>query len=230
MKHFLNAEMLAVNAKAIPVDTAIVQEFAEPERFPGRLISLQPSRNRWKSDIEWISADDEEAFRVFESAFYRLAIPEHVMPYIDIEREVRLYLGSLVVRSRCQDTYFHTDWKKLDNEAFTVITPVTDNAREFGLLYRKANTKIGEYAYRSGEAILFGDNFSHSTKPGRSERPVMLLCFQFGSDKMEYWPGIYEQLHTQGTQLRLPDGTFTRTGKKAHHVVNGKPRKRLFAK
>jgi hypothetical protein len=220
MKHFLNAEMLAVNAKAIPVDTTIVQEFADPTRLPGRLVSIQPSRNRWKSDIEWISADDPEAFGFFESAFYRLGVPDHVLPFIDIQQEVRLYLGSLVVRSRCADTYFHTDWKKLNNEAFTVITPVTDNASNFGLLYRKANTEIGEYSYRSGEAILFGDNFSHSTKPGQSEQPVMLLCFQFGSDKMEYWPEIDAQLHTQGTQLRLPDGSFARTGTKWHRLVN----------
>jgi hypothetical protein len=220
MKHFLNSEMLAVNAKAIPVDAAIVAEFADRSRIPGRLISVVPAPGMWKSDIEWISADDEEAFEAFESAFHRLGIPDQAAPYIDVDKEVRLFAGFLVVRSRCTDAYFHTDWRKLNNEAFTVLTPVTDNAREFGLLYKKATGETGEYRYRPGEAIMFGDNFMHSTKPGQSEEPVVLLCFQFGSDKMEHWPAINAQLNTQATQLRLPDGRLVRTGGKADKVLS----------
>ena len=220
MRHFLNSEMLAVNAKAIPIDTDIVAEFADRSRLPGRLISVVPGASKWKSDIEWISADDEEAFEAFESAFTRLGIPGQAAPYLDIDREVRLFAGFLVVRSLCTDTYFHTDWRKLNNEAFTVLTPITDNAREFGLLYKKATGEVGEYAYRPGEAIMFGDNFAHSTKPGRSDEPVVLLCFQFGTDKMEHWPEINAQLNTQATLLRLPDGTLARTGGTASKVVS----------
>ena len=67
---------------------------------------------------------------------------------------------------------------------------------------------------------MFGDNFAHSTKPGRSDEPVVLLCFQFGTDKMEHWPEINAQLNTQATLLRLPDGTLARTGGKASKVVS----------
>ena len=220
MKHFLNSEMLAVNAKPIPVDPAIVAEFADASRLPGRLISVVAGADKWNSDIEWISADDEEAFKAFECAFHRLNIPEMAAPYIDVDKEVRLFAGFLVVRSRCTQPYFHTDWRNLNNEAFTVLTPVTDNAENFGLLYRKPTGEIGEYRYKIGEAIMFGDNFAHSTKPGESEEPVVLLCFQFGTDKMQYWPAINEQLNTQATQLRLPDGRLVRSGGTADRVLS----------
>jgi len=103
----------------------------------------------------------------------------------------------------------------LNNEAFTVLTPISDNARNFGLLYRKATGEIADYEYRSGEGILFGDNFLHSTKPGASDEPVALLCFQFGTDRMEHWPAIYAQMYRQVTQVRRPDGRFVRTGVRA---------------
>ena len=221
MRHFLNAEMLAINAKTMPVDPDIVAEFGEPARLPGRLVSVVAGPGKWKSDIEWISADDERSFEAFESAFHRLGIPDQAASYLDIDKEARLFAGFLVVRSRCTDTYFHTDWRKLNNEAFTVLTPVTANAGEFGLLYKKATGEVGEYAYRSGEAILFGDNFAHSTKPGQSEEPVVLLCFQFGTDKMKHWPAINAQLNTQATLLRLPDGRLVRTGAEPDRVVSG---------
>ena len=220
MKHFLNAEMLSANAKTIPVDPEIVAEFAEPSRLPGRLVTIAAGAKRWKSDIEWISADDEEAFVAFESAFNRLGIPAQAAPYLDLDREVRLFSGFLVIRSRCVDTYFHTDWRGLNNEAFTVLTPVTDNTSDFGLLYKKVTGETGEYSYRPGEAILFGDNFEHSTKPGQSDKPVVLLCFQFGTDKMKHWPAITQQLYTQATQLRRPDGVLIRTGRVAPSLAD----------
>jgi len=220
MRHFLSPEVGALNAKLIPIDVGIVDEFTDPSRLAGRMVSVNAGQNLWNSDIEWISADDEIAFRVFESAFERLGIPEQAAQYLDIDREVRLFGGFVIVRTYCTAPYFHTDWTKLNNEAFTVLTPITPNADQFGLLYQKVNGSIGEYAYRRGEAILFGDGFYHSTKPGRSDDPVMLLCFQFGTDKMEHWPAINGQLNTQATMLRQPDGLFLRTGGKASRQVN----------
>jgi hypothetical protein len=219
MRQFINAELNVPNAKTIRLDPSIVAEFAHPERLPCKLISVAPNQDQWNSDIEWISPDDEDGFAVFESAFERLGIPAQAAPYLDIEREVRLFIGFLVIRSRCARPYFHTDWTRLNNEAFTVLTPVAGNAQNFGLLYGKLNGQIGHYEYRGGEGILFGDDFIHSTKPGRSDEPVVLLCFQFGSDKMKYWPAIFPQLETQATQVRRPDGVFMRTGVVASRVV-----------
>lgn len=219
MRQFVNPALNAPNAKTIPVAPGIVSEFADPGRLPGKLISVAPDRSEWNSDIEWISPDDEDGVAPFQSAFERLGIPEQAAPFLDIEKEVRLYIGFLVVRSRCAKPYFHTDWRQLNNEAFTVLTPVTANADNFGLLYGRLDGEVGNYEYRQGEAIMFGDDFVHSTRPGRSEQPVTLLCFQFGSDKMEYWPRIYAQLETQATQVRRPDGVFIRTGVPASRII-----------
>jgi hypothetical protein len=219
MKHFLNPEMLAVNVKTFPVDAAVIAEFADHARLPGRLISVAPKRDKWHSDIEWISPDDEEGFAVFESAFRRLGIPEQAAPYLDLDREVRLYFGFLVTRSRCVEPYFHCDWRGLNNEAFTFMAPVSANASGFGLLYKKVTGEAAEYDYRTGEAIMFGDNFEHSTKPGAADEPVVLLSFEFGTDKMEHWPDIYDRLKKQATCLRQPDGTFVRTGREVSRIV-----------
>lgn len=219
MKHFLDRSLDAFNATRIPVDPRIVAEFSDLASLPGRLIGIAPEAEMWKSDIEWISADDEQAFGAFETAFERLGIGSQAAPFLDFDREVRLFSGFLVVRSRCSETYFHSDWHRLNNEAFTVLTPVTSNTSDFGLLYKKTTGEVGDYAYRSGEAILFGDNFKHSTKPGRSDRPVVLLCFQFGSDRMKYWDAISAQMSTQVTVLKRGDGTLIRTGRPPTRVV-----------
>jgi hypothetical protein len=220
MKHFLNSEMLALNMKTFAVDPTIIAEFADPARLPGRMISVAPNPDKWNSDIEWVSPDDEEGFVAFESAFERLGISEQAAPYLDLDKEVRLYFGFLVIRSRCNESYFHCDWRGQNNEAFTFMAPFSTNTNGFGLLYKRLTGETAEYDYRPGEAILFGDNFEHSTKPGTADEPVILLSFEFGTDKMEHWPGIYDRLRKQATCLRQPDGTFIRTGRAVSRKVN----------
>ncbi|HET8534780.1 MAG TPA: hypothetical protein VFL74_04455 [Sphingomicrobium sp.] len=208
MRHFINKDMAALNVSTIPVDTRIVDEFDNYEGLPGKRSIVSPP---WKSDLRWVSAADEEAFDAFQSAFDRLGIAGHFLPYLDVEREVRLYAGFLVVRSQCGEAHFHLDWIDANNEAFTLLTPVSSNAADFGLLYEKLGGGIGEYDYRRGEAIVFGDKFVHSTKPGSSSEPVVLLCFEFGTDKMEHWPKIYPTVGYQLTHICQPDGRFVAT-------------------
>lgn len=224
MTHFLSQEMLAVNVKTFPVDPEIIAEFAEPSQLPGRIISVAPKRDKWHSDIEWISPDDEEGFEFFQSAFERLGVPAQVAEHLEIDREVRLYFGFLVVRSRCTETYFHCDWRDLNNEAFTFMAPASPNADGFGLLYKKLTGETGEYDYRPDEGIVFGDNFEHATKPGASDEPVVLLSFEFGTDRMDRWPGMYDRLKKQATLIRRPDGAFVRTGREISRVVKSPAR------
>lgn len=219
MTHFLNREMLAVNVKTFPVDPGIIAEFADLSRLPGRMISVAPKRDKWHSDIEWISPDDQAGFEFFQSAFERLGVAAQVAEYLDLSQEVRLYFGFMVTRSRCTEPYFHCDWRNLGNEAFTFMTPVSTNASGFGLLYKKLNGETAEYEYRPGEAIVFGDNFEHSTKPGLAGEPVVLLSFEFGTDKMDHWPGMFDRLRKQATLVRRPDGAFVRTGREVSRLV-----------
>jgi hypothetical protein len=209
MWHFLNQQMRAPNVTTIPVDPAIVGEFSA-ERYP-KIDGLGTVNPNWQSDIKWIAPNDPEAHEIFEAAFKRLGIAEHVTRYLDIANEVRLYSGFMVVRSECSAPNFHVDWAQTNNEAFTLLTPVSPVPEGFGLLYATIDGQIAEYDYRVGEAIVFGDYFQHSTKPGRSDEPVVLLCFEFGTDKMEHWDKIFATIGGQSAMLRRPDGEFMRT-------------------
>jgi hypothetical protein len=208
MRNFVNKPMAALNMVTFPIDVRIVDEFANYAALPGKLSTITPP---WKSDIQWVSAANQQAFDAFQSAFDRLDIAGHFRPHLDIEHEVRLYAGFLVIRSRCDEPQFHVDWMNANNEALTLLTPVSSNAANFGLLYHKFSGGIGEYDYKRGEAIVFGDKFVHSTKPGKSDEPVVLLCFEFGTDKMEHWPNIYSTIGYQLTHICQPDGKFVPT-------------------
>lgn len=208
MKHFLNTDLIAPNVLTMAIDHEIAEEFLPLARGAALDARFADVRPPWSSDIRWISASVPEAFEKFESAFKRMGVPAQVEPYLDLEREVRLYAGFLVIRSSCEKPNFHFDWDRTNNEAFTLITPVSNNAKGFGLLYRKLNGAIGEYDYSPGEAIIFGDQFIHSTKPGYSSEPVVLLSFTFGTDKMEHWGKISRTAGYQSRLVRQPDGEF----------------------
>ena len=210
MKHFLNRDMLAPNVSTFAVDPQIPLGFRDPSVLPGSFSTVRPSKRNWHSDIQWISAADEDTFEIFQSAFDSLGIAAQAAPYLDLDKQVRLYAGFLVVRSRCSEAHFHVDWVHSNNEAFTCMIPASANATQSGLLYKQLTGAVGEYQYKAGEAIAFGENFAHSTKPGRFDEPVVLLCFEYGTDKMERWPNIYQTVGKQVTHLREPNGRFVR--------------------
>jgi hypothetical protein len=212
MRHWINSELGAANVMRVPVDQHIVEEF-----LPLSMANVDENRFTctsppWNSDIRWISAATEEAFELFQSAFERLGIAKHVEPYVDFQNQIRLYAGFIVLRSMCTAPSFHHDWIGGNNDGFNFIAPITANTERFGLLYKKLNGKEAEYEYRTGEGIIIGDHFEHSTAPGRSDDPVALLSFTFGTDKMEHWERLARTAGRQGSLVRLPDGTFHRTG------------------
>jgi hypothetical protein len=140
---------------------------------------------------------------------------------LDLADKVRLYNSFLIIRSRCTEPDFHFDWRDANNEAFTLMTPLTDNFSGFGMLYKRLDGSTGEYEYKRGEALIFGDDFLHSTKPGVSDEPVVLLCFNFGTDKMEHWPSIQRTAARQGLLVCRPDGQFQRlsVGQRVRNVL-----------
>jgi len=204
----MNRELLAPNVATFSVDFAIVSQFSGAEHLKGELSTVRPQN--WHSDIEWVSAADEEAFAVFQQAFDALGIAAYAAPYLDLQDEVRLYAGFVVVRSHCTAPDFHVDWTNTNNEAFTCLTPISPSSPELGLLYRQLTGHSAEYRYVPGEAIAFGEGFAHSTKPGTAVGPETLLCFEYGTDKMQHWPNIYSTVGRQVTHLRQPDGRFVR--------------------
>jgi hypothetical protein len=208
MKHFLNREFLAPNVLVMPVDASLIRERMAPhlgQLDPNRFSVISPN---WDSDMRWISAQSEVAFAEFQALFDDLGVAKFVEPYLDLDRAVRLYSGFLVERSFCEKPNFHVDWVDTNNEAFTLLTPITDNGAGFGLQYKRLDGSTGEYDYRMGEALVMGDGFIHSTRPGRSAGPVILLSFTFGTDKMAHWENIAKTVAKQGRMVRLPNGDF----------------------
>jgi hypothetical protein len=208
MKTFVNFDLGALNVATFPVDRSVVAEIEpllDQASDEGQFTTV---RSKWNSDLQWLSAASPDGFQRFQSAFDRLRVGASVAEHLDIDRAPRLYAGFLVIRRRCTAPDFHVDWIDTGNEAFTFMTPITGSREDFGLLYRKVNGAFGDYSYRAGEGIVFGDAFSHSTKPGESEQPVALLCFTFGTDKMEHWPKILRTAGYQSHLIQRPDGQF----------------------
>lgn len=221
MKKFVNDEMAAPNVIRVPVDLAALEELTRlgaSRAGRRRLYSMSPP---WGSDIRWYSARTKRDFARFRSIFERLGIAAHVEQYLDLDRGVQLYNSFMITRTRCDHTNFHVDWADANNEGFTLMTPLTDNCSGFGMLYRKLDGTVGEYEYKRGEALIFGDDFVHSTKPGRSDEPVVLLCFNFGTDKMEHWDRIERTAARQGLLICRPDGRYQRIplSKRLRHLA-----------
>jgi hypothetical protein len=210
MKYFFNDEMNAPNVLKVNVDASIVQELRRFSDLTDDNSAFAIHKPQWNSDICWISPNTAEMFDVFYSIFRRLNIAAHVKEFLDIENDVQMYCGFLVRRRACLMPNFHVDWVDTNNEAFTLITPLSDNTKNFGLLYQTQDGSIIEYEYKMGEALIFGDKFIHSTKPGWSEKATLLLSITFGTDKMQHWPKIAKTAATQSNLMRLPSGDFFR--------------------
>jgi hypothetical protein len=222
LKHFLNDSLLAPNVLTVPVDMDIVREFTDLAHSPdpgpdyATVVPWKPS-----NDIAWISARTESSFQMFQSAYERMDVARHVRPYLDIDREVHFYAGFVHTRRVCKEPNFHVDWLLTNNEAFTLLTPISGFEGQ-KLLYKKLTGEVAEYAYKPGEAIIFGDHFTHSTPAGVSDPPFSLLVFYFGSDRMKHWGKLLRTQGRQGAMLRRPDGelVLTEAGKSPEGVGN----------
>lgn len=208
MKHFYNDELMAPNVLRVSVDPTMSCHLLEICRSDFDHRNFAVSSPSWQSDIIWVSSRSPDAFSVFQRVFGQLNIAAHVEPFVDFDEAIRLFSGFLVQRSICRRPNFHVDWVNANNEAFTFLTPLTDNSEGFGLLYQKSDGTIGVYEYKMGEALIFGDGFLHSTRPGQSDEPVVLLSFTFGTDKMQHWEKIAATAASQGALVCRPDGTF----------------------
>ena len=215
------AEFLAGNDWHMRLRTASGNFFAMRTNKPG-------SKGGWRSDLVWISVDDQATYTVFDGIFMKLGLEHHLASFCDCKR-LRLYSAFFVVRTTCHGAHFHTDWAdQVGCNAFTLMTPLEDYpiapdaSGQFQLLYHDyehsfditaegaaEDAGVRRYVYHKGKAIVFGAHFSHSTEPGRSasiDAPQVYLCFTFGSDKTEHWPGIFESCGYQARVLARHDG------------------------
>jgi hypothetical protein len=208
MKQFINTSLNAPNVLRVRVDPSITQELRSFAGLESENEEFAVVRPPWSSDVRWISPRTINTFRFFLSIFDRLNVSGKVAPYLDLKERVMMYSGFIVSRSFCEMPDFHVDWIDTNNEAFTLLTPISTDIKGFGLVYKRLDGSIGEYEYRSDEAIIFGDKFYHSTKPAGMRAPTFLLSFTFGTDKMEHWEKISRTAKSQGELIRFPDGRF----------------------
>lgn len=225
--HFLNARLMALNALEIDIPQTLISQCeglmpdvrrvtarGETIDLPGGLRLSAETPKTWRSDICWLSHEDEVSFGFFENLFDRLGLAHTVATFVPHDRTIRLYAGFFVTRSRCDAIDLHCDWQTRDNHAFTLMAPLTGNCGELGLTYRTARGEERDYTYRLGKGLVFGTQFVHSTAVGRSAERSVFLCLNFGTDRMEHWPDLARTTGNQGNLHRRPDGMFVRTQKK----------------
>jgi len=227
-KHFINPDLAAVNVLEVPLDTAVLGQACTVARqlqhvaagtpavrldHASGTLALNAARpHEWGSDVVWWSADDVGGFAWFEQLFLALDLARHVAAHVDHMDRIRLYAGFFVVRRECQTEYFHADWLDGQNDGFTLLAPLTENAGELGLAYRDVRLQRRIYPYQMGRGLVFGDLFSHSTEAGEAQRPVVLLSFTFGTDRMDNWANLARTSAQQGRLHQRPDGVLVRDG------------------
>ena len=190
----------------------------------------------WRSNIAWVSVDDEHSFQRFEALFERLELPQRFSSVIPHLSSPRLFSAFYVCRSWCEAHSFHTDYMRpVGLHALTLITPLRDyqETDSFQLTYkpavasgapqsdgyaahgsedategRTAPPALQRYAYKKGKAIVFGSRFEHSTEPGAGDEGEVhaYLCFTFGTDDQSKWADIAQTLDTQSRIVQHPDG------------------------
>lgn len=220
---FLNPALLALNAFETDIAPALLDELAplaEEARSMEDLGSRYTLSNgvrlfnerprHWRSDICWLSHADEPSFDWFDAIYAQLGLAALVAPFVPHDREVRLYAGFFVTRSRCDALDMHHDWKLESNEAFTLMAPLTANAGDLGMTYDTVTGDRRDLAYRVGKGLVFGPAFLHSTAVGALEERAVFLCLNFGTDRMDNWANIGATTARQCELLRQPDGTFIR--------------------
>ena len=126
------------------------------------------NRAGWKSDVGWLSADNQSTHDSFVSLFRRMGVAETFEPIIGAP--VHLYTAFFVVRSMCTAPDLHVDYgNKVKTTALTLMTPLYEEysaVEDFQLLYLTNDKSLRRYRYQLGEAIVFGARFYHSTEPG----------------------------------------------------------------
>lgn len=224
-KHWINPELQAPNVLEIDVPQAPLDALrtlvpqlqrqgpgSAPFTTPDGLSLHVHHHPDWDSDILWITQFDEPTYRRLEAVFATLGVAEHVSERIAHDRRIVLYTTMFVCRSRCDLAHLHYDWQGTDNDAFTFLTPLSENCCDIDLVYEDFRGGPRTYRYRTGKGLIFGSHFHHSTAPGQTVAPAILLAFQFGTDRMERYDAILKSAY-QGAFHCRPDGRFVRFGK-----------------
>lgn len=155
----------------------------------------------------WLSSNDAATFEIYRRFFDALNICDDLKKLVDHDDQIVMYCGFLVVGDRAPETTWHDDYEQGAN-GYTLITPLYELDEEHGnLLYQDQQGDVERYDYKVGEAIIFGDNFTHSTEAyGAATDKRVLVSLTFGTDKMEYWDILKDTIGDQSDYFVLPCG------------------------
>jgi hypothetical protein len=223
-KHFINRDLLAPNVLEVDIDpelpaalAPVIRQLQNSDVGEGLVdigegIQLHAQRPQWQSDILWVSQRDRAGYDYFEVIFNALGIAQAVSDRIAHDSRIVMYSGFFVTRRACSEADLHCDWLGGNNDAFTLIAPLTENCGELGLAYRTLRNEVAHYDYRLGKGLIFGDHFLHSTAPGEASGTTVLLSITFGTDRMDNWANIARSAAKQGIFHCQPDGQFIANG------------------
>lgn len=154
----------------------------------------------------WISSDDHVTYQVFKNLYDALNIEAEIKKLIDYDQHIVVYSGFFVVGDHLDKELWHVDY--FDNaNAFTLISPLFDLDAQHGrLLYADEQQVRQRYEYKTGEAIIFGDTFLHTTEPYPKNKPRVLFSLAFGTDKTQYWEILEKTIGAQSRFMYLPCG------------------------
>ena len=213
-KYFTNKRLGARNILEIDLNleaiaqSNIVKELTVTKNFSERSDYFSLRSPSWGGDMRWISSKSLDCHQEFNKCFDLIELPDLFKEIIEHSSRIVMYAGFLVERSASKLSY-HTDWdEKVNNNAFTLLTPIHHPTDGIDLVYKDINGEEKKYEYKYGKAIIIGSELWHSTEPGRSCEATKLLCFQFGTDLKAFNRAIFNCMGTQSAFFSLPDGRY----------------------
>jgi hypothetical protein len=159
------------------------------------------------SPLLWLSCANELTYRIFRRFAESLDINDELAKLVDCRHGLVMYSGFFVIGNRLDRDNWHVDYYDGAN-GYTFITPLFDLDPSHGnLLYRDEAGTVHKYTYKTGEGVILGDRFWHSTEPyNKAGKMRVLLSFTIGTDKPEYWPVLGRTIGSQSSFLYLPCG------------------------
>ena len=219
----MNNKLNARNVLEIPVSpsltdalleyyTKYVEPFLRHGKYSGPLHGIKGhefyciSPKKWESDIQWISVNNHSTYNFLVKYFDDMHLGEIFRNIIDFDKNIIVYSIFFVIRSRIPKHNWHIDYQNGTNvNAFTFMTPLQQKS-VIKLAYIDMDEKKQRYEYKKDVGIAFGENFLHTTdiRISKHQKYEINFCFTFGTDKMEYWPYIKQNVIIQGKHYMHP--------------------------
>ncbi len=154
----------------------------------------------------WLSTNTPTCYALYRQFLDTLAIEDHIRKLIDHDKRLVMYCGFMVVGNQAPGENWHVDYYA-GAPAFTLMTPLFELQESHRYLRYQSLDGTQTYRYELGEAIIFGEGFTHSTAPYATTQELrVLISITFGTDKLKYWDVIEKTVGAQSKQIMLPCG------------------------